>query len=139
MSKAFTKDEDEVEQKEPPLPPRPRDPNPITARGLRALQARYAAFADVHSREARIVNSVLDSVREKPSSAADGFGCAVVVVDDDSGVEAVWEIVGPDEADPAARRISLASPLGRALSGRRPGDTVTVRRPAGDQRCGSCR
>ena len=96
------------------------------------MQQRYAAFADVHARDARIVKSVLDTVRVKPSNVDEGFGCVVVVVDDE-GKEAVWEVVGPDEADPAQRRVSLASPLGRALRGKRVGDDVVVRRPAGDQ------
>jgi transcription elongation factor GreA len=44
----------------------------------------------------------------------------------------VYELVGTAEADPAAGRISNASPVGRALIGRRVGDTVAVRTPRGD-------
>jgi transcription elongation GreA/GreB family factor len=40
-----------------------------------------------------------------------------------------WTIVGPHEADPLRHRISEMSPLGFALLGRRPGETVTVRGP----------
>ena len=44
----------------------------------------------------------------------------------------IYELVGTAEADPAAGRISNASPVGRALIGRRVGDTVAVRTPRGD-------
>ncbi len=42
-----------------------------------------------------------------------------------------YHIVGPAEADPRAGKISDVSPLGRALVGKRPGDTVTVEAPDG--------
>jgi transcription elongation GreA/GreB family factor len=42
--------------------------------------------------------------------------------------------VGPDEADPRAGRISIASPLGEALEGRRAGEVVTFAAPAGEER-----
>ena len=41
-------------------------------------------------------------------------------------------IVGEDEIDSAAGRISWRSPVGRALLGKREGDAVLVRRPAGE-------
>jgi transcription elongation factor GreA len=48
------------------------------------------------------------------------------------GEVTIYELVGTAEADPAAGRISNASPVGRALIGRRVGDTVAVRTPRGD-------
>ena len=44
-----------------------------------------------------------------------------------------WTIVAPHEADPFRHRISERSPLGSALLGRRPGETVTVRGPVSYQ------
>jgi transcription elongation GreA/GreB family factor len=41
-----------------------------------------------------------------------------------------WTVVAPHEADALKRRVSEMSPLGFALLGRRPGETVTVRAPA---------
>ena len=85
MSKAFTKEEDDAAPVDEPLPPRPRDPSPITARGLRALRDEHQALVDAglgHERRARIVKSILDTVREKPATDVGsdaGFGCAVVV------------------------------------------------------------
>jgi len=59
------------------------------------------------------------------------FGALVTLVDED-GNEKRYRIVGPDEADPTAGRISFQSPLGNSLMKRKVGDTVSVRRPAGE-------
>jgi transcription elongation factor GreB len=58
------------------------------------------------------------------------FG-ATVKVEDDTGTEATYRIVGVDEIDGAAGDISWRSPVGRALLGKAEGDTVTVRLDAG--------
>lgn len=57
------------------------------------------------------------------------FG-ATVTVEDEEGVEHTWQIVGPDELDEGC--ISYEAPLGRALLGKREGDAVMVKRPAGE-------
>jgi transcription elongation factor GreB len=59
------------------------------------------------------------------------FGATVDVVDENDK-RSSYSIVGPDEAEPSAGRISFQSPLGRALMKRRVGDVVTVLRPAGE-------
>jgi transcription elongation factor GreB len=58
------------------------------------------------------------------------FG-AWVTVENEDGEESVYRIVGPDEFDPARSFISLDSPVAKALMGKRIGDEVVVRRPAG--------
>ncbi|HET7266393.1 MAG TPA: transcription elongation factor GreA [bacterium] len=50
---------------------------------------------------------------------------------DESGEEWTFTIVGSPEADPAHDKISNESPVGRALLGKRKGETVTVQAPAG--------
>lgn len=60
------------------------------------------------------------------------FGATVTLEDDDTGAVQTWQLVGPDEIDLAAGRISVDSPVARALFGRRVGDQVTVHRPRGD-------
>ncbi len=60
------------------------------------------------------------------------FG-ATVTYADARGEERTVSIVGTDEADPARGRISWVSPVARALSRAREGDTVTLRTPAGDE------
>jgi transcription elongation factor GreB len=59
------------------------------------------------------------------------FG-ALVDLEDEEGRTATYRIVGEDETEPSAGRISWKSPLGRALLKRRAGDTVTVPRPGGE-------
>ena len=65
----------------------------------------------------------------RPQSVS--FGCWVSF-EDDEGDERCYQLVGPDEFDVAAGRISIDSPVGTALLGRKIDDEVTVRRPAGD-------
>lgn len=59
------------------------------------------------------------------------FGATVCIEDVEDGKEQVWQIVGVDEADVAAGRISWISPLARALLKSREGDTVRFMSPAG--------
>ena len=59
------------------------------------------------------------------------FGASVTLVDE-NGKTSSYRIVGPDEANPAEGRISFQSPLGQSLMKRKVGDTVLVRRPAGE-------
>ena len=58
------------------------------------------------------------------------FG-AFVELEDDAGQALAVRIVGPDELDVAAGRISLDSPLGRALIGKAEGDELSFQRPKG--------
>lgn len=59
------------------------------------------------------------------------FG-ATVTIKDDSGKTSTYQIVGEDEVDAAAGKISHRSPVGRGLLGKQVGDTFTVQRPAGE-------
>jgi len=54
-----------------------------------------------------------------------------VTLEDDEGGSVRYRIVGPDESDPARGLISMDSPVGRSLIGKRVGDEVEVRRPKG--------
>ena len=59
------------------------------------------------------------------------FGATVTVVDEDTDEEAVYQIVGELEADVKGGRVSITSPLARALIGKSAGDTVEVVTPGG--------
>ena len=58
------------------------------------------------------------------------FG-AWVSLEDEAGEEVRYRLVGPDESDVPSGRISIESPLGRGLVGKRRGDEISVERPAG--------
>jgi transcription elongation factor GreB len=74
----------------------------------------------------------LTVVTEPPGDRERAFFGAWVTVEDEAGVRATYRLVGPDEADAAAGRISVESPMARALLGKRAGDDALVRRPKGD-------
>ncbi len=59
------------------------------------------------------------------------FGATVKLVDEDSEEEKVYQIVGDQEADVKKGRISISSPIARALIGKGEGDTVEVSAPGG--------
>jgi transcription elongation factor GreA len=59
------------------------------------------------------------------------FGATVTVVDEDTDEKRVWQIVGEPEADAKAGRISISSPLARALIGKVKGASVEVVTPGG--------
>ncbi|HET7175196.1 MAG TPA: transcription elongation factor GreA [Gammaproteobacteria bacterium] len=61
------------------------------------------------------------------------FGSTVLLADEDSGNEVTYQIVGEDEADIKAGRISVNSPIARGLIGKLEGDVVTIRTPAGEK------
>lgn len=59
------------------------------------------------------------------------FGATVTLIDDETEEEKVWQIVGDLEADIKLRRISISSPIARALIGKSEGDMVEVSAPGG--------
>jgi transcription elongation factor GreB len=59
------------------------------------------------------------------------FG-ATVTLEDEDGQRSTYQVVGADEIDAKGGRVSVDSPVGRALIGKGRGDTVTVLRPRGE-------
>lgn len=59
------------------------------------------------------------------------FGASVVIADTQTDAEKTYTIVGDPEADLAQGKISISSPVARALIGKQQGDLVTVNAPAG--------
>ena len=85
-------------------------------------------------RRLRDLSERMDSLTVvKPRSDRSGraFFGAWVTVEQEDGEARTFRLVGADEFDVARGRLSVDSPLGRALLGRRRGDVVTVQRPAG--------
>lgn len=67
----------------------------------------------------------------KPGETKIFFG-AWVRTEDEEGEERIWRIVGPDEHDMHPLYVSMDSPIGKALLGKKLDDEVTIRRPKGD-------
>jgi Transcription elongation factor, GreA/GreB, C-term len=59
------------------------------------------------------------------------FGATVTLIDEDTGEKRVWQLVGEPEADASKGRISVTSPIARALIGKTKGTTVEVEAPGG--------
>ena len=60
------------------------------------------------------------------------FGATVTLIDADSGDEVRYKIVGEDEADLKAGKISIMSPIARAIVGKQVGDVAVVQTPGGE-------
>lgn len=156
MSRAFVKDSDEdLVAGELPERPLAEHPNYVTPQGLEQLQARVKELQDQHEhlaasarddsqakqklreieRDQRYFNAQLEraTVVDPTGQPRDEvrFGAVVKILDED-GQSHRFSIVGDDEADVGAGKISWASPLARAMIGSKVGDTVKWRRPAGD-------
>ena len=61
------------------------------------------------------------------------FGSTVELIDEDTGDEIEYQIVGEDEADIKSGQISYNSPIARALIGNNEGDVVTFQAPGGEK------
>jgi transcription elongation factor GreB len=88
-------------------------------------------------RRVRFLRQRLDGmviVGAPPSDRSRVFFGAWVTLEDDDGAEVEYRIVGPDEFDAATGLISMDSPLGRALMGKRLDDEVKVELPGGAKR-----
>lgn len=59
------------------------------------------------------------------------FGSRVLLENAETGEEARYQLVGPDESNIEEGRISVSSPLGQAIIGKRPDDEITIQAPAG--------
>ena len=81
--------------------------------------------------EAKLSMAQVIDVTKLPNNGKVVFGTTVKLLDVDSDEEITYQIVGDDEADLKARRISFASPVAKALIGKLEGDEVGVNTPNG--------
>lgn len=155
MSRGFVK-EDDLEHAGTDLPERPISPhaNYVTPVGLTQLQIQSENLElerqklsphkedpvasqrlGMVERDLRYFQTRLESVIlvEPTCSITEQvlFG-ATVKVEDENGDSQTFTIVGEDEANIAASKVSYVSPLARALIGHKIGETVIWKRPAGD-------
>lgn len=155
MSRAFVKEPDGEQAGDDALElPISSHSNYVTPSGLAALRARLNKLLDerraleaedgalasqvplshakreIHYLEARLGSAILIDPAKQPADEV-AFGADVDVVDEDDKPHH-FAIVGEDEADVAAGKVSWVSPLARALLGAKVGDAVVWPRPAGD-------
>ncbi|MCR9105990.1 MAG: transcription elongation factor GreB [Gammaproteobacteria bacterium] len=84
----------------------------------------------------RFLNKRLDElevVARVPGDTTKVFFGAYVTLEDEAGIAQRWRIVGPDEFDVAQGKLSMDSPMARALLGKRLDDEVPVATPAGER------
>jgi transcription elongation factor GreA len=90
------------------------------------IEGRVAELEDKLAR-----SQVIDISRL--SGATVKFGATVRVLDEDTEQEAAYKIVGEDEADVRTGKVSITSPIARALIGKEEGDVVEVVAPGGSK------
>lgn len=74
---------------------------------------------------------LIDTSQAKPGKVV--FGATVCLEDSDTGGKVIYKIVGTDEANIKQRKISVNAPIARALIGKKIGDCVEVKIPAGEK------
>jgi transcription elongation factor GreA len=81
--------------------------------------------------EAKLSNAQVIDVTAMPRTGKVIFGVTVDIVNCDTDEAKTYQIVGDDEADIKANKISVNSPIARGLIGKEEGDVVTIQTPAG--------
>lgn len=108
------------------------------AHGDLSENAEYAAAKDrqafIESRlgelEYKLGNADIIDPDTLPKDRA-VFASTVVLENTDTGEQVEYQLVGPDESDIEKGRISVSSPLGKAILGKKPGDEIILQAPAG--------
>lgn len=91
------------------------------------------SFIEGRIREIEGLLSLAEVIDPAKLSGSIKFGATVTLVDEDTEEEKTYQIVGESEADIAAGKLNIHSPLARALIGKEEGDTVEVRTPGGEK------
>ncbi len=108
------------------------------AHGDLSENAEYAAAKDrqgflegrIGELEFKLANIDIIETDKLPKDRA-VFGCKVVLENIETGEDVSYQLVGPDESDIGNGRISVSSPLGKAIIGRKPGDELSLQVPGG--------
>ena len=82
--------------------------------------------------EARLSNAQVIDISSIPPGDKVIFGVTVTLVNCDTDQKVTYQIVGEDEANVNSGKMSVTSPIARALIGKEVGETVTVKAPGGD-------
>ena len=82
--------------------------------------------------EGKLADAEVIDVGAIPPTGRVIFGTTVTLLNLETDASVVYQIVGEDEADVRAGRISVGSPIARAIMGKEVGDEIVVKAPAGD-------
>lgn len=96
-----------------------------------AREQQSFAEGRIQEIESKLSRAQIIDITRLPPDDKVIFGATVTVINLDSDETRVYRIVGDDEADVKAGRISYQSPIARALIGKRVGDEVAVQTPSG--------
>ncbi|MBP2238610.1 transcription elongation factor GreA [Sinorhizobium kostiense] len=110
------------------------------AHGDLSENAEYHAAKEAQSHNEGRISELEDLIARaevidlsKMSGSKIKFGAKVKLVDEDTEEEKTYQIVGDQEADVKAGRISISSPIARALIGKEVGDSIEVNAPGGSK------
>jgi transcription elongation factor GreA len=78
----------------------------------------------------KLGNAEIIDVDDLPKDRA-VFACTVVLENVDTGEDVEYQLVGPEESDIEKGRISVTSPLGKAIIGKKPGEEIVLNAPGG--------
>jgi len=81
--------------------------------------------------EGKLGNAQIIDVREMNANGKIIFGTTVGMIDEESGDEVKYQIVGDDEADIKCGKLSINAPIARAIIGKEEGDFIEVQTPGG--------
>lgn len=82
--------------------------------------------------EGKLADCRVIDVTTIPATGKVIFGTTVTIINVDTDEQKTYKIVGDDEADIKSSKISVSSPIARALIGKEEGEVVTVKTPSGD-------
>lgn len=82
--------------------------------------------------EGKLADSEIIDITKMPVTGKVIFGATVTLLNLDTQKNVRYQIVGEDEADVKAGKISVGSPIARAIMGKEVGDEVVVKAPSGD-------
>ncbi len=98
-----------------------------------AKEQQGLAEARIRDIESKLSNAQIIEVSKLNAGGKVVFGATVHLADAEEGTEMRYQIVGEDEADIKEGRVSVASPVARAMIGKSEGDIVEVSTPGGHQ------
>lgn len=97
-----------------------------------AMEAKQFNETRIEEIESIIKNSIVKEANTKDKFA--GIGEKISIKRESDSTKLTYTLVGENEADPSEGKISIKSPIGNGVSGKKKGDKFTVKLPSGEER-----